>query len=124
MIQDVEIMQKHHTDNAPEMVGRNTPFFKRARKEGIDLATIERERPNENYGENLVNIVKTGTAKLMFARRVPMRLWCYAMEYYCDLYSITVPGMYQNKGRTGYEIVFGLTPDISDYIEFQFYDYC
>ena len=53
-----------------------------------------------------------------------MRLWCYAMEYYSDLYSLTVPGMYRNKGRTGYELVFGLTPDISEYVEFQFYDYC
>lgn len=53
-----------------------------------------------------------------------MRLWCYAVEYYSDLYSLTVPEMYRNKGRTGYEIVFGLTPDISEYIEFQSYDYC
>ena len=124
MIQDVGIMQKLHTDNAPEMVGRRTPFFKRARKEGIDLTTIEPERPNENYGETLVKIVKLGAARLMAKRRVPMRLWCYAIEYYSDLYSLTVPGMYRNKGRTGYEIVFGLTPDISEYVEFQFYDYC
>ena len=32
--------------------------------------------------------------------------------------------MYRNKGRTGYEIVSGLTPDISEYVESQFYDYC
>ena len=28
------------------------------------------------------------------------------------------------RGRTGYEIVLGTTPDISEYIEFDFYDYC
>ena len=28
MIQDVGVMQKLHTDNAPEMVGRKTPFFR------------------------------------------------------------------------------------------------
>ena len=32
--------------------------------------------------------------------------------------------MYRNKGRSGYEIVFGHTPDISEYVEFEFYDYC
>lgn len=53
-----------------------------------------------------------------------MRLWCYAMEYFCELHTITVPGMYRNKGRTGYEIIFGFTPDNSEYVEFEFYDYC
>lgn len=123
-IQDVGVVQKLHTDNAPEMVGRNTPFFKKARKEGIDLTSIEPERPDENYGEILVRMVKIGSARLMLKRKVPMRLWCYAMEYFCDLHSIMVPGMYRNKGRTGFEITFGFTPDISEYVEFRFYDYC
>ena len=41
IVQEAGVMQKLHTDNAPEMVGRKIPFFKRARKEGIDLTTIE-----------------------------------------------------------------------------------
>ena len=32
--------------------------------------------------------------------------------------------MYRNKGRSGYEIVFGHTPNISNYVEFEFYYYC
>ena len=35
-----------------------------------------------------------------------------------------VPPMYRNKGRSGYEIVFGHTPDISEYVKFEFYNYC
>ena len=54
MIQDVGVMQKLHTDNAPEMVGRKTPFFRWARKEGIKLTSIKPLRPDENYGETLV----------------------------------------------------------------------
>ena len=60
----------------------------------------------------------------MHRRNVPLRLWCYAMEYASDLHSITVPGMYRNRGRTGYELVFVITPGISEYVEFQFYDIC
>ena len=41
MIQDVGVMQKLHTDNTPEMIDRKTLFFKRARKDGIDLTSIE-----------------------------------------------------------------------------------
>lgn len=32
--------------------------------------------------------------------------------------------MFRTKGRSGYEIVFGHTPDISEYVEFIFYCYC
>ena len=124
LIQDTGVMESIHSDNAPEIVGRRTPFFKKARKEGINLTTIEPERHNENYGEILVDKAKLLAARLMNKRNVPMRLWCYCLEYACELESIMVPGMYRNKGRTGYEILFGSTPDISEYVEFEFYDYC
>ena len=32
--------------------------------------------------------------------------------------------MFRNKGITGYDIIFGNTPDIIQYVEFEFYDYC
>ena len=35
-----------------------------------------------------------------------------------------VSNMYNNKGRSGYEIIFGNTPAIIEYAEFEFYDYC
>ena len=35
-----------------------------------------------------------------------------------------VPGMFINKGRTGYEILFVNNSDIIKYVEFEFYDYC
>ena len=50
IIQEAGVMQKLHTDKTPEMVGRKTPLFARARKEGIDLTTINSLRPDENYG--------------------------------------------------------------------------
>ena len=101
MIQDTGVMQKLHTDNAPEMVGRKTPFFKRARKEGIDLTSIEPLRPDENYGEILVKKSKLLSSKLKIRRNVPLRLWCYALEYVCELEPIMVPTIFRNKGRSG-----------------------
>ena len=124
MIQDTGVMQKLHTDNAPEMMGRKTPFFAKARKEGIDLTIIEPLRPDENYGEVLARKAKIRSGKLMIRRNVPLRLWCYAMEYACELETLIVPIMYRNRGRTGYEIIFSTTLDISEYVEFEFYDYC
>ena len=124
MIQDTGIIQKLHTDNTPEMVGRKTSFFKRARKKGIDLTSIEPLRPDDNYGEVLVKKAKLLSSKLMVKRNIPLRLWYYALEDTCELESTMVPTMYRNKGRSGYEMIFGNTPDISEYVEFDLYDFC
>ena len=96
-------MESLHSDNAPEIVGRKTPFLKKARKEGIEPTTIEPERHNKNYGEILVDKAKLLAARLMHKRNVPMRLWCYCLEYACELGSLIISEMNRNKGRTGYD---------------------
>lgn len=76
MIHDVEVVQKIHTDNATEMITRITPFFKRARKERIDVTTIEMLRPDENYGETLVKRGKVMSSKSISSRNVPWKIYC------------------------------------------------
>ena len=100
------------------MVGRKTPFFKRSSKEVINIITIDTNLPDENYGENIVGNEKLGASKIMFRQQVPLRLWCCALEYYCDLSNIIVQGMLGKKVRTGYDIKFGNTLDIRKYVEF------
>lgn len=58
-------MQKIHTENATEMVGQKTPFFKSTHKEGVYLTTIEPLRLDENYGEILVYKTKLLSSILM-----------------------------------------------------------
>ena len=58
----------------------------------------------------------------MVRKQVPLRLWCYSPEYHCDLISMIVTWMLRNKRRTGYDIIFGNTPEISEYVEFEFYE--
>ena len=86
-------MQKLHTDNAPEMVGQKNPFFDRSRNEGIDLKTIEPLRPDEKYGKILVKKAKLASIKLMVRKNVPLRLWCYSLDYAYKVSSIMVPPM-------------------------------
>jgi hypothetical protein len=43
------------------------------------------------------------------------------MEYDSDLRSRTALGLYSLKGRTPYKVVPGETPDISEWMEFTFY---
>ena len=124
LVQDVGVPAKLHTDNAPEMTGLKTEFVKRARREQIQLSSTEPHTPNENRGEILVRDVKMGTKRLMARKNVPLRLWCFATEYVAELRSFMAHNTPRTKGRSGYEILFGFTPDISEYVEFEFYDYC
>jgi hypothetical protein len=55
----------------------------------------------------------------MMTKVVPMRLWDYGLVHQAELKSRIARG---KDGRTGYEEVTGETPDISEWIDFDFYD--
>ena len=53
-------------------------------------------------------------------KRIPTRLWDYAMVHISKLMNMTARG---SSGRTGHEEITGETPDISEYVDFDFYDW-
>ncbi len=57
----------------------------------------------------------------MHKKRVPEVLWCYCLEYVSEIRSLTAK--HGQDQRTPYESVMGETPDISEYIEFEFHDW-
>ena len=75
IIQDAGVMQKIHNENVPEIVRSKTPFFKSARKEGIDITNIDTNVLYEKYCENLVGKKKLGARKIMVRKLFPLKLW-------------------------------------------------
>jgi hypothetical protein len=55
----------------------------------------------------------------MTKRKVPKRLWDFGLVYESELLSRMARG---SDRRTGYEEVTGQTPDISEWLDFEFYD--
>jgi hypothetical protein len=55
----------------------------------------------------------------MQKKKVPTRLWDYGLVYESELLSRMARG---KDGRTGYEEVTGNTADISEWLDFEFYD--
>jgi hypothetical protein len=53
-------------------------------------------------------------------KSIPLRLWDYAIVHITKLMNLTARG--QNS-RTGHEEITGETPDISEYVDFDFYDW-
>ena len=55
----------------------------------------------------------------MTKKNVPKRLWDFGLVYESELLSWMVWG---TTGRTGYEEITGQMPDISKWLDFEFYD--
>ena len=59
----------------------------------------------------------------MRKKQVPPRLWDFGIVWICEITNITVLSSRYAAGRTPLEIITGETPDISEYIDFSFYDW-
>ena len=111
-----------HSDGAKDFV--KGAFAKKAKKYGISLTTTEPHSPWMNRAEDGIREVKKFARSIMEKYVVPIRLWCFAYEYGAEILCLTATGKYQLQGRTPFEIVMNYTPDISEYVNFHFYQWC
>ncbi|MEM9369349.1 MAG: hypothetical protein AAGD07_25505, partial [Planctomycetota bacterium] len=106
-------------DGALEMVGPDSEYAKTCRRNQINVHVIEPRTPNQNRAERTVGELRRRWRRLRTVKRVPNRLWCYGMRWLAEVMSRTASS---TDGRTPYERVSGDTPDISEYLDFDFYD--
>ena len=119
-VQDVGIPASIHSDGAKAYTkGRFQDIISR---ENIRYTCIEPYRHNENRAEISIREIKKRVRRIMQRMNMPLRLWCFATEYVVAIMNLTAADIYRLGGRTPYECVFGYTPDISEYIEFELYE--
>jgi hypothetical protein len=83
--------------------------------------TTEPHSPWQNKAESEIGGTKAHHRRLMDRKRVPEELWDFGLEYTADLRNfIARPEL---DYRTPYEVLTGDTPDISDYLNFEFYQW-
>jgi hypothetical protein len=117
---DVGIPETLVTDGATEFTGKHTDFIKQARRMWIKLHTAEQERKNHNHvAEREIGFLSKRWKLRMQKKNVYSRLWDYGLVYEGELLTRTSHG---NDGRSGYEQVTGKTPDISEWLDFEFYE--
>ena len=122
-VRDYGVPEKLTSDGAGEQSGPNTEFMRIVRKHGIDHHLSEPHRPNQNRAESVIREVKRKWFRQMTKRRVPKRLWDYGIVWVCETMSLTANSNFALGGRTPIEQVTGETPDISEYLDFSFYDW-
>ena len=117
---DVGIPDSLTSDGAMEMVGPKTDFMKEVNRLKVRLKRAEVGRSNQNYAaEREIGELKKRWRNRMIRKKVPKRLWDYGLVYEAGILNRIPRG---NSGRTGLEIVTGETPDISEWVDFEFYD--
>ena len=119
LAQDVGIPNSIVCDNAGEFLGDNKKFRQRIRYYRINQTTIEPLTPKQNPTERVIGEVRRRTRDLIRRKLIPHRLWDYVLMYVSQLMSVT---WNPKLGRTGHEAITGDTPDISEFIDFEFYD--
>jgi hypothetical protein len=120
-IGDVGVPDELVCDLATEQVGINTPVMDIIRRYHIKTHFAEKGRSKQNHrAEAEIRELKQRWKVRMTERQVPSRLWDYGLVYIAETLSIVARS---KSGRPGIEAVMGHTVDISEWLDFEFYDY-
>ena len=110
-------------DGSKEQVERGTVFQKMLTKYDIRGKRIEPERPNQNPAESCIRELRKKWYRVMFRSGCPKELWGYGLPHIAKIMQRTASYSGTLDGRTPLEDLTGETPDISEYLDFGFYDW-
>ena len=111
-------------DGCKEQTKRGTTFMDQVRKHHIDLHTTEPGRYIQSKVEGVIHELRKSWFRTMHRKRVPKRLWDYGLMWVSEVRVRTSTDATDLKGRTPLERITGDTVDISEYLDFGFYDWC
>ena len=120
-IQDIGIPLELRYDGSKEQCGPDSKFQRTILKNRIVPHRTEPETPNQNRAEDSIRECKRRWKQRMIKRRVPKRVWDFGIVWECEILSRMCR---HNNDFTGFERITGDTVDISEWLEFEFYDIC
>ena len=123
-ITDFGVPDKIMCDGSKEQTKRGTTFMEQVRKHHIDLHTTEPHRHNQSKVEGVIRELRKNSFCTMHHKRVPKRLWDYGLQWVSEVRVRTSSDAGDLSNRTSLEWVTGDTVDISEYLDFGFYNWC
>ncbi len=122
LIHEFSMVPKHIiTDDAPEQTGGRW-------KELVDMHRIrqtwtEPYSPWQNRAERAIREIKKAMKRHASRSGSPRRLWCFLAEWVANIRRLTAHDIPDLNGRVPSEAYSGDTPDISEYAQFDWYQY-
>ena len=109
-------------DGHKTQVGRNTEFKKIISTYDINWHVSQPRTPRENPAESAIRELKRRWYHIQFKTGAHDRVWDFGINYVAETDRVIVSKSRYARGRTPMEIVTGVTPDISEYLDFGFWD--
>ena len=119
LIQDVGIPYHMHTDEAKETTLGT--WQKTCKEHSIAMSNTEPHSPFQNRAEAGIGELKRHVNRFMARTNAPKKLWDFCATYTADLRNRLALPLFQLHGRTPIEALTGNTPDISEFLEFDWY---
>ena len=109
------------TDGAKELT--KSAWGKLCRKHKIPQRTTEPHCPWQNFAEPSGGVMKRAIRYLMRKTNTPVRLWDYCWEYHSGLKCFVASPNLHLQGSTPYEKIHGRMPNITEYIQYQWFEW-
>jgi hypothetical protein len=110
-------------DGSKKQNSKGTEFMESCRRNKIQVTRTEPERPNQNPGEGVIREVRRRCFRTMIRKRVPRKLWDYGIRWTTQVMQRTSTQAGGLRGVCPLEEVTGETVNISEYLDFGFYDH-
>ena len=123
-ITDYGVPDKIIMDGVGEQTGQRSTFMEQVRKHHIDYHVTEPERYSQSRVEGVIREIRKKWFRVMTKKYIPKRLWDYGLRWVVEIMQRTASDAGTLHWRRGLEKVTGETPEISEYIDFGFYDPC
>ena len=110
-------------DGANVQKGANTLFMKNLRRAEIKPKISHPRRPNESPAEGSIRELKKKWYRIQQKTNAPDRVSDFGIKYASEIGNVTHNTSRYAQGRTPLEVITGLTPDITEYLDFGFWDW-
>ena len=121
-INDFGIPREFVMDGRRDQAGNKSAMMQRIKKYDIKAKFCEPERHNQNQAESAVRQLKHKWYRIMVKNKVLKILWDYGVLWCTDIINHTANTVKVLHDRTPLEQVSGETPDVSEFLDFQFYN--
>ena len=122
LFKDIGVPETMVMDGAKEQILGD--FRKKAKEANCRIKQIEPHTPFSNAAEGAVKEMKKATGRTLTATKAPKRLWDDCMEHQSFIRSHTALDIWQLRGQVPQTRMTGHTADISQFFEFEWYDWC
>ena len=92
------------------------------RKYEIPRHIVEYNRPKKNPVEKFICKLRRKWFRIMHKTNFPARLWDYRLKYAAEIMNVAASNSGNLNGRNLLELISGETPEISEYLDFGFYE--